>query len=60
MLEQYKQLSDGEKVGVGLLAVFFGNKVLNALGRIIFFGVWLAIVIGFIGFALLMAWLTGS
>lgn len=60
MLEQRNRLSDGERIGVGLLVAFFGNKVLNAVGKIIFFGVWLTLVIGIIAFCLFMAWLTGA
>lgn len=58
--ERYQRLSDREKLGLGLLALFFGNKALNGVGKAIFFVVWLVVVIGFIGFCLLMAYLTGG
>lgn len=60
MLQRIRRMSDGEKVGLGLLTIFFGSKVLDGLGKVIFFMIWLAVIIGFIGFCLLMAWITGS
>lgn len=58
--EKIRELSDREKAGLGLLALFFGNKVLNGIGTAILFVVWIAVIIAFIGFALLMAFLTGE
>jgi len=60
MLERLKSLSDGEKLGLGLLTFLLGGKVLDGLGKIIFFLIWLVVIIGFIGFFLLMAAITGS
>ncbi len=58
--ERISKLSSGEKLGLGLLALFFGGKAVEGLGKVLLFVVWLGAIFAFIAFCLFMAWVTGG
>jgi hypothetical protein len=59
MLEFFRKLKAGEKVGLGILAVIFGPKVLSMANSLVVAVVTIILVILIISFCLIMALIQG-